>query len=192
MRTDAVPGGAQRRETLTRQRVLEAAVELADREGVDAVSMRRLGQELGIEAMSLYTHVRSKEDLLDGMVEVAFGEVPSPARDSGWKAALRRTILDARDVLLRHPWAPGVIETRRTTPCICSAAGCWGSRGSCSTTRPTSAPMRPRRSRRGSAPPCRGWRRWRSPARTMAAWAGATRTWSSPSRSMSCSTASSA
>ena len=98
--------------TLTRQRVLEAAVELADRHGVEAVSMRRLGQELGIEAMSLYTHVRSKDDLLDGMVEVAFGEVPALVRDGDWKASLRRTILDARDVLLRHPWAPGVIETR--------------------------------------------------------------------------------
>jgi AcrR family transcriptional regulator len=106
-------GGARdRRDTLTRMLVLEAAIVLADREGIDAVSMRRLGQELGIEAMSLYTHVRSKEDLLDGMVELAFGEVPSPAVGAEWKPALRRSILDARAVLLRHPWAPGVIETR--------------------------------------------------------------------------------
>lgn len=112
MSIDPTPDGAAHRDPLTRQRVLEAAVELADREGIDALSMRRLGQELGIEAMSLYTHVRSKEDLLDGMVEVAFGEVASLAPHGGWKAALRRTILDARDVLLRHPWAPGVIESR--------------------------------------------------------------------------------
>jgi AcrR family transcriptional regulator len=101
-----------RRETLSRTRVLEGAVVLADREGIDAVSMRRLGQELGIEAMSLYTHVRSKEDLLDGMVELVFGDVPSPVEGAAWKAALRQSILDARAVLLRHPWAPGLIETR--------------------------------------------------------------------------------
>ena len=68
------------RAPLTRARVLEAAVELADREGIDAVSMRRLGQELGIEAMSLYTHVRGKEDLLDGMVDAVVGEIPITAR----------------------------------------------------------------------------------------------------------------
>ena len=101
-----------RRDTLTRDRVLTAAVDLADREGIGAVSMRRLGQELGVEAMSLYTHVRSKEDLLDGMVDRVMAEVPSPAVPDGWKAALRQTILEARAALLRHPWAPDVIETR--------------------------------------------------------------------------------
>src|SRR5207253_2267869 len=80
--------------------------------GIGSVSMRRLGQELGVEAMSLYTHVRSKEDLLDGMVELIFGEVPSRGGVGDWKASLRRTILDARGALLRHPWAPDVIETR--------------------------------------------------------------------------------
>ena len=110
--TAPVQSAAERRSTLTRQRVLEAAVELADREGIESVSMRRLGQELGIEAMSLYTHVRSKEDLLDGMVEVVFQQVPARRRRGGWKATLRRTILGARDVLLRHPWAPAIIETR--------------------------------------------------------------------------------
>ena len=101
-----------RRDTLTRTRVLEAAVVLADREGIDAVSMRRLGQELGVEAMSLYTHVRSKEDLLDGMVQLVYARVRSPAEGLAWKPALRQSILGARAVLLRHPWAPGVIETR--------------------------------------------------------------------------------
>jgi AcrR family transcriptional regulator len=114
MTTDAPRRASSRagRDTLNRQQVLSAAVALANREGIDAVSMRRLGQELGIEAMSLYTHVRSKEDLLDGMVELVFGEVPSPSGADEWKPALRRAILDARAVLLRHPWAPGVIETR--------------------------------------------------------------------------------
>jgi AcrR family transcriptional regulator len=103
---------AERRETLTRQRVLEAAVELADRHGIESVSMRRLGQELGVEAMSLYTHVRSKDDLLDGMVEVVMSQVPAVDSRSDWKPALRQAILGARGVLLRHPWTTGVIETR--------------------------------------------------------------------------------
>jgi len=103
---------AERRETLTRQRVLEAAVELADRHGIESVSMRRLGQELGVEAMSLYTHVRSKDDLLDGMVELVMGQIPAVDSRGGWKPALRQAILGARGVLLRHPWTPDVIETR--------------------------------------------------------------------------------
>jgi AcrR family transcriptional regulator len=100
------------RASLTRQRVLEAAVELADRQGIEGVSMRRLGQELGIEAMSLYTHVRSKDDLLDGMVDVVLGQIAVPPANLDWKATLRRTILNARDVMLRHRWAPAVIESR--------------------------------------------------------------------------------
>jgi AcrR family transcriptional regulator len=109
-----MPTSAPRaRATLTRSQVLAAAVDLADREGIGAVSMRRLGQELGVEAMSLYTHVASKEDLLDGMVDLVFAELSSPADGTTWQPSLRRAILDARAVLLRHPWAPGVIETRR-------------------------------------------------------------------------------
>ena len=103
---------AQRPGRLTRQRVLEAAVDLADREGIEAVSMRRLGEKLGVEAMSLYTHVRSKDDLLDGMVEVVMGRIPVHRKRGGWKTSLRRAVLSARAVLLRHPWAPAVIETR--------------------------------------------------------------------------------
>jgi AcrR family transcriptional regulator len=104
--------GAEHRSTLTRERVLAAAVELADNDGIDAVSMRKLGQVLGIEAMSLYTHVRGKEDLLDGMVEVVVAEIPDVDRRADWKVTLRAMILDARASLLRHPWAPRVIETR--------------------------------------------------------------------------------
>ena len=113
MKVDAVAeASGERRIPLTRQRVLEAAVHLADRDGIESVSMRRLGQELGIEAMSLYTHVRNKEDLLDGMVDVVIGQVPSHASRAEWKVSLRDTVLSARGVLLRHPWAPGIIETR--------------------------------------------------------------------------------
>src|SRR6188768_3381858 len=92
----------RRRAPLTRERVLRTAVRLADREGIDAVSMRRVGQALGVEAMSLYTHVRDKDDLLGGMADFVVGEVPrldEPGPD--WKFSLRATILGAREALLR-------------------------------------------------------------------------------------------
>ena len=76
--------GATRRAQLTRQRVVAAAVELADRDGIESISMRRLAQELGVEAMSLYTHVRNKDDLLDGMVDAVVSEIPLSAGGAGW------------------------------------------------------------------------------------------------------------
>lgn len=102
----------ERRGRLTRARVLDAAIDLADREGIAAVSMRRLAQELGVEAMSLYTHVRSKDDLLDGMADAVVARVAPPVRPGGWLMTLRATVLAARRELLRHPWSAGVIETR--------------------------------------------------------------------------------
>ena len=110
--TIARPDAIGRRSPLTRERVLEAAVRLADREGIDAVSMRRLGSELGIEAMSLYTHVRGKDDLLDGMIELVIREIAVHRDEADWKASLRRTILAARAVVVRHPWAPRIIANR--------------------------------------------------------------------------------
>ncbi len=107
-----VEPGARRRTPLSRERVLAAAVELADREGIDALSMRRLGQELGVEAMSLYNHVAGKEDLLDGMVDLIVGEIDPPATTGPWKKALRDRILSARRTMLRHPWASAVITSR--------------------------------------------------------------------------------
>ena len=104
--------GADRRPTLTRARVVEAAIELADRAGIGAISMRKLGQELGVEAMSLYTHVEGKDDLLDGMADAVVAAIPNEPSAGSWKHELRRTILDARATLVRHPWAAGVIETR--------------------------------------------------------------------------------
>jgi AcrR family transcriptional regulator len=94
--------------------VVAAAVELADRAGIESISMRRLAQELGVEAMSLYTHVRNKEDLLDGMVDAVIGMIPVDADAGGaeWRASLRGMALDARGVMLRHPWAPRTVETR--------------------------------------------------------------------------------
>lgn len=111
--SSATPG---RPTTLTRERVLAAAVALADREGLAAVSMRRVGQEVGVEAMSLYTHVKGKDDLLAAMVDNVVGEIPvaipAPIPPSDWKPALRGTILAARAVMLRHPWAPRLLEQR--------------------------------------------------------------------------------
>jgi AcrR family transcriptional regulator len=103
---------AGRRAPLTRQQVLEAAVGLADRIGIDALSMRKLAQELGVEAMSLYTHVRNKDDLLNGVVEAVLAEIPIAPGGADWRTSLRRTVMAARGVLLRHPWAPRLIATR--------------------------------------------------------------------------------
>lgn len=103
---------AASRPQLTRQRVVAAAVELADNDGIESISMRRLAQELGVEAMSLYTHVRNKDDLLDGMADAVISEIPPSAGGTGWKASLRQTALAARKVMLAHPWAPRIIETR--------------------------------------------------------------------------------
>ncbi|MFG2005045.1 TetR/AcrR family transcriptional regulator [Spirillospora sp. NPDC048911] len=112
----------QPRVPLSRRRVLRAAVGLIDRDGLDALTMRRLAQEVGVEAMSLYHHVANKEAVFDGVVEVILGEVmaavdevdaPSPEED--WQAALRARILAAREVFLRHRWAPRVLESRTTT-----------------------------------------------------------------------------
>jgi AcrR family transcriptional regulator len=102
------------RTPLTRERVLQAAVELADREGVGSLSMRRLAKQLGIEAMSLYHHVTGKQALLDAMVDLVFGEIELPADDGDWKAAMRRRAVSAREVLGRHPWAIALMESRRT------------------------------------------------------------------------------
>jgi AcrR family transcriptional regulator len=107
--------GPERRPQLTRQRVMTVAIELADRDGIDSISMRKLAQELGVEAMSLYTHVRNKDDLLDGMVDAVIGQIPISADGTDWKASLRQMALAARSVVLRHPWAARTIETR-TTP----------------------------------------------------------------------------
>jgi AcrR family transcriptional regulator len=105
---------AATRTPLTTERVLRAAVALADREGVGSLSMRRLARELGVEAMSLYHHVAGKQTLLDGMVDLVFGEIELPADDGDWRAAMRRRALSAREVLGRHPWAIALMESRRT------------------------------------------------------------------------------
>jgi len=104
----------QRRTPLTRERVLAVAIELADRGGVEALSMRKLGQELGVDAMALYRHVRNKDDLLDGLLEAILRQVEPPAPGDDWKSTVRAQAMSARAVMLRHPWARQVIEERGT------------------------------------------------------------------------------
>jgi AcrR family transcriptional regulator len=100
---------------LTRERVLRAAVDLADQSGLESLSMRRLGQELGVDPMALYRHIRSKEDLLDGIVDLLVGEVERPPPGGDWSASLRGQAMAARRVMLKHPWARRVVEERSTT-----------------------------------------------------------------------------
>jgi len=95
----------QPRPPLTRDRILRAALELADESGIDAVTMRGLGQALGFEAMSLYHHVASKDDLLDGILDLVLAEGQPPARDDAWDAAIRRSAISVHDSLRRHSWA---------------------------------------------------------------------------------------
>jgi AcrR family transcriptional regulator len=108
----AQPMEEPRRARLNRDRVLRAAVALADEAGIEAVSMRKLAEELAVVPMALYKHVASKEELLDGMVDIVVGEIDPPVSGASWKGAIRQRILSARRSLQRHPWAPGVIESR--------------------------------------------------------------------------------
>jgi AcrR family transcriptional regulator len=95
----------QQRIPLSRERILDAAVAMADAEGIDALTMRKLAGQLEVEAMSLYNHVANKDDLLDGMIELVAAEIEEPDEDAGWKAAIRQRAISAHDALLRHPWA---------------------------------------------------------------------------------------
>jgi AcrR family transcriptional regulator len=107
-----ISGKAARRTPLSREKVIRAALRLADENGIDALSMRKLAQALGVEAMSLYNHVAGKEDVLDGLVELVAGEIGVPPIGGGWKATLRARALTAHAVLMRHPWATLLIVSR--------------------------------------------------------------------------------
>lgn len=97
---------------LSKERVLRQALALADNEGIDALSMRRLGRELDAGAMSLYHYVGNKEELLDGMVDLVIAEIHLPESRGDWQAALRAWAVSAREVLARHPWAIALMESR--------------------------------------------------------------------------------
>jgi AcrR family transcriptional regulator len=98
--------------TLTRERVVRAAVALADERGLAELTMRSLAKDLGVEAMSLYNHVANKDDLLDGMIELVFSEIEPPAAGGDWKIELRKRAISTRAALLRHRWAVGEMEGR--------------------------------------------------------------------------------
>jgi AcrR family transcriptional regulator len=104
---------ARRRTPLTRERVLQTAVRRADQGGIVSLSMRKLGQELGVEAMALYHHFANKDDLVDGMVDLVFGEIELPPSTRDWRTAMRQRAIGVRDALLRHRWAVGLMESRR-------------------------------------------------------------------------------
>ncbi|MDQ3643597.1 MAG: TetR/AcrR family transcriptional regulator C-terminal domain-containing protein [Actinomycetota bacterium] len=103
----------KRRLPLNRDRVLRAALALADAGGLETLTMRMLGRKLGVEAMSLYNHVANKEDIVDGMVDLVFSEIDLPASGADWKTAMRERAIAVREALSRHRWAIGLMESRR-------------------------------------------------------------------------------
>ena len=103
---------AKPRSRLNRERVLSAAIAHADAGGLEALTMRRLAEELGVAPMALYRHVANRDDLIDGMVDVVFGQIDLPSSGDDWKAAMRQRAISVRDVLSRHRWAIGLMESR--------------------------------------------------------------------------------
>ncbi len=99
---------------LSKERILRAAVALADRDGFESLTMRKLAQELGAGAMSLYHYVPNKDELLDGMIDIVFSEIDLPPTDVDWRTAMRQRAISTREVLNRHRWAVGLMESRRT------------------------------------------------------------------------------
>jgi AcrR family transcriptional regulator len=104
------------RTPLSSARVLQAGVALADEAGLEAFSMRALAQELGVVPMALYKHVANKDQLLDGMVDIVFGEIELPSEDHDWRSAMRRRAISTREALQRHSWAIGMMESRQPGP----------------------------------------------------------------------------
>ena len=106
------PPDRKRRAPLSRERVLQAAIALADTQGLAALTMRALGESLGVQAMSLYRHVADKEDLLDAMVDGVVAEIHVPSESEPWQPAMRQRAVSTHEVLLRHPWACGLLMSR--------------------------------------------------------------------------------
>jgi len=111
MSTQAKPP-AEPRVPLSRARVLAAAIALADEGGIESLTMRKLGQELGVEAMALYRHATNKDDIVDGIVDLVFSEIDLPSLEADWKTAMRHRAISVREVLSRHRWAIGLMESR--------------------------------------------------------------------------------
>jgi AcrR family transcriptional regulator len=110
-----MPARPRKRAPLSRERVLAAALTLADAEGIDSLSMRRLGEALGVEAMSLYKHVANKDAILDALVDAVFAEIDLPPAVTAWRSGVRAWAMSKRVILLRHPWALALLESR-TSP----------------------------------------------------------------------------
>jgi AcrR family transcriptional regulator len=106
------PPVAQSRTPLSRERILQAALVYADENGLGSLTMRKLGEALGVEAMSLYNHVANKAELLDGMIDLVFEQIDLPTGGSAWRSAMRERAVSARRVLSRHRWAIGLMESR--------------------------------------------------------------------------------
>jgi AcrR family transcriptional regulator len=106
------------RAPLSRERVLHAAIALADEGGIESLTMRKLGQALGVEAMSLYNHVANKDDVLDGIVDLVLSEIELSPAARDWEAAIRKTAISAHEALLRHPWACSLILSPTTVRVI--------------------------------------------------------------------------
>lgn len=107
---------ASTRHPLSRERVLRKAIALADRGGIEALSMRRLAEELGVEAMSLYHYVANKDDLLDGITDIVASEIEVPSARGDWKSAVRRSAISFHDALARHPWACSLMMSNGVGP----------------------------------------------------------------------------
>jgi AcrR family transcriptional regulator len=111
MATRTIPG-TDPRPRLSRERVLHVAIAHADAGGLEALTMRRLAEEMGVAPMALYRHVASKDDLIDGMVDIVFGEIDLPASGGDWRTAMRQRAISVHDALSRHRWAIGLMESR--------------------------------------------------------------------------------
>jgi AcrR family transcriptional regulator len=105
----------QSRVPLSRERVLDAAIRLADEGGIESLTMRRLARALGVEAMSLYNHVANKGDLVDAMVDLVVSEIDLPSTTEAWDAAVRKCSISAHEVLLRHPWSCSLVMSSAST-----------------------------------------------------------------------------
>jgi AcrR family transcriptional regulator len=114
-KTEAARTGADSRMPLSQERILQAALAFADANGIESLSMRKLGEAVGVEAMSLYNHVPSKGDLLDGLIDLVFSEIELPGSADDWKTAMRQRAIAVRAALKRHRWAIGLMESR-TSP----------------------------------------------------------------------------
>jgi AcrR family transcriptional regulator len=112
LRRKPVKSKVDSRAPLTKERVVRAALAVADSGGIAALSMRKLADKLGVEAMSLYHYVVSKDAILDGMVDAVFDEIALPSSSEGWKRAMRDRAISVRAALSRHPWALGLLESR--------------------------------------------------------------------------------